>query len=167
MQGIPENALTLEEAAAHVGVAPHVILFWQARGCGFRTVDAPNGSLYIRRGDLSLLCALQRLLSLGGHSISDLSESVKRAGASSIITETDRVAARTKPPLSKVSVFAPDNVNDNFVPDLKKTSASAQEAPNSLVKGLQEAVSNLQALRSDLVEVEHKLSTKESSKVPV
>jgi DNA-binding transcriptional MerR regulator len=68
----PEAFRTISEAAAEVGVAPHVLRYWESRLAFIRPLRRPGGRRLYRPADIRLLSAVKRRLHEEGLSIEAL-----------------------------------------------------------------------------------------------
>ena len=167
---LPENALSLEEAAARLGVAPHVILFWQKRCGGFRLLTERDGGQFVRRGDMSLLFAIQRMIVGESVGPDEVGEIIRRRSPSVIINDGDRRAARA------ALAGAPDGSReeDAFI-DSRDPAPAGMLKPSSeqaaALRQLAAAAGALDSLRHDLAGLEKRLGDgapdKESDKETV
>lgn len=68
----PEAFRTISEAAEEVGVAPHVLRFWETRFSIIRPMKRAGGRRFYRPQDVALLRTLRVLLHDQGRSIRDV-----------------------------------------------------------------------------------------------
>ena len=68
----PEAFRTISEAAEEVGVAPHVLRFWETRFSVIRPMKRAGGRRFYRPQDVTLLRTLRVLLHDQGRSIKDV-----------------------------------------------------------------------------------------------
>ncbi|MCA6223672.1 MAG: MerR family transcriptional regulator [Phenylobacterium sp.] len=68
----PEAFRTISEAAEEVGVAPHVLRFWETRFSVIRPMKRAGGRRFYRPQDVALLRTLRVLLHDQGRSIKDV-----------------------------------------------------------------------------------------------
>ena len=74
----PEAFRTISEAAAEVGVAAHVLRFWETQFDVIRPLKRPGGRRFYRPDDIRLLHQLRRLLHDEGFSIKKIQAVPKR-----------------------------------------------------------------------------------------
>ena len=68
----PDAFRTISEAAEEVGVAPHVLRFWETRFSVIRPMKRAGGRRFYRPQDVALLRSLRVLLHDRGMSIKDV-----------------------------------------------------------------------------------------------
>ena len=81
----PEAFRTISEAAEEVGVAPHVLRFWETRFSVIRPMKRAGGRRFYRPQDVALLRALRVLLHDEGRSIRDVQQISRSQGAKSLV----------------------------------------------------------------------------------
>jgi DNA-binding transcriptional MerR regulator len=74
----PEAFRTISEAAAEVGVAPHVLRYWESRLTFIRPLRRPGGRRLYRPADIRLLLTVKRRLHEEGLSIQALQAMPRR-----------------------------------------------------------------------------------------
>jgi DNA-binding transcriptional MerR regulator len=74
----PEAFRTISEAAAEVGVAAHVLRFWETQFDVIRPLKRPGGRRFYRPEDIRLLRRLRRLLHDERFSIKEIQALPKR-----------------------------------------------------------------------------------------
>jgi hypothetical protein len=74
----PEAFRTISEAAAEVGVAPHVLRYWESRLTFIQPVRRPGGRRLYRPADIRLLLSVKRRLHEEGLSIRALQAMPRR-----------------------------------------------------------------------------------------
>jgi DNA-binding transcriptional MerR regulator len=65
----PEAFRTISEAAEEVGVAQHVLRFWETKFSFIRPMKRAGGRRFYRPQDLAVLCGVRRLLHEDGYTI--------------------------------------------------------------------------------------------------
>ncbi len=106
---IPDNCISLEEAARRLQVPPHLLLFWQRRCGGFRVLIGRYGAHAIRRTDMSLLVAIHRLVKQEGITVGEVGARIEQRGASSVIVAADRQHARALAQEAQDTADGPDD----------------------------------------------------------
>ncbi|MFM8820379.1 MAG: MerR family transcriptional regulator [Phenylobacterium sp.] len=94
----PDAFRTISEAADEVGVAPHVLRFWETRFSVIRPMKRAGGRRFYRPQDIALLRALKVLLHEQGRSIRDvqaLSRSEGMRGVLALSAEPPTQAPRS------------------------------------------------------------------------
>ena len=76
----PDAFRTISEAAEEVGVAPHVLRFWETRFSVIRPMKRAGGRRFYRPQDVALLRSLRVLLHDRGMSIKDVQQLAKAEG---------------------------------------------------------------------------------------
>ena len=76
----PEAFRTISEAAEEVGVAPHVLRFWETRFSIIRPMKRAGGRRFYRPQDVALLKTLRVLLHDQGLSIRDVQQLARKEG---------------------------------------------------------------------------------------
>lgn len=80
----PEAFRTISEAADEVGVAPHVLRFWETRFSVIRPMKRAGGRRFYRPQDVALLRSLRTLLHDHGRSIRDVQQVCRRDGVKAL-----------------------------------------------------------------------------------
>ena len=80
----PEAFRTISEAADEVGVAPHVLRFWETRFSVIRPMKRAGGRRFYRPQDVALLRSLRTLLHDHGRSIRDVQQVCRREGVKAL-----------------------------------------------------------------------------------
>jgi len=65
----PDAFRTISEAADEVGVAQHVLRFWETKFSFIRPMKRAGGRRFYRPQDLAVLCGVRRLLHEDGYTI--------------------------------------------------------------------------------------------------
>lgn len=77
---------TIGEAAEAIGVAPHVLRFWEEKFPAVRPVKRGGGRRYYRPQDLALLKAIRRLLHDEGRTIAGVQKLISDQGPRAVAT---------------------------------------------------------------------------------
>ncbi|MEO8812525.1 MAG: MerR family transcriptional regulator [Caulobacteraceae bacterium] len=77
----PDAFRTISEAADEVGVAQHVLRFWETKFPFVRPMKRAGGRRFYRPGDIEILAEIRRLLHQEGYSIARVRELHRTAGA--------------------------------------------------------------------------------------
>lgn len=80
----PDAFRTIGEAADVVGVAPHVLRFWEERFPAIKPVKRAGGRRYYRPADVALLIAIRRLLHDEGRTIAGVQKLIAEQGARAV-----------------------------------------------------------------------------------
>lgn len=75
----PDAFRTISEAADEVGVAQHVLRFWESKLTFIRPMKRAGGRRFYRPGDIQVLVDVRRLLHAEGYTIRKV-QSLHRAG---------------------------------------------------------------------------------------
>ncbi len=89
----PEAFRTISEAADEVGVAPHVLRFWETRFSVIRPMKRAGGRRFYRPQDVALLQSLRTLLHDHGRSIRDVQQVCRREGVKALRALAGPIAA--------------------------------------------------------------------------
>jgi len=81
----PDAYRTISEASGILGVAPHVLRFWESRFSQIRPVKRAGGRRYYRPDDLALLGRIRELLHDQGYSIRGVQKLLKSEGVRGVI----------------------------------------------------------------------------------
>lgn len=76
----PDALRTIAEAAGEVGVAQHVLRFWESRFGFIRPIKGAGGRRFYRPNDILVLRAIRRLLHDEGYSINEVKALHKERG---------------------------------------------------------------------------------------
>jgi DNA-binding transcriptional MerR regulator len=76
----PEAFRTISEAAEAVGVAPHVLRFWETRFTFIKPMKLAGGRRFYRPRDIDLLCEIRRLLHQEGYTIKGVQKRHREQG---------------------------------------------------------------------------------------
>jgi DNA-binding transcriptional MerR regulator len=145
----PEAFRTISEAAEEVGVAPHVLRFWETRFSVIRPMKRAGGRRFYRPQDVALLRALRILLHDQGRSIRDvqqLSRSEGVRGLAALAAGPEPIRPAEAPPRPPPTETAPEAV---------PAAAST--------RGAEEGLRRLAAAREDLLAVKMRLDALLSS----
>ena len=146
----PEAFRTISEAAEEVGVAPHVLRFWETRFSVIRPMKRAGGRRFYRPQDVALLRSLRVLLHDRGLSIRDVQQIAKRDGVRALSSLADAPAPAG--PVAPVPVAG--TVAGGPVP-----AAEPAFPPEAEAEGLR----RLAAARDDLLAVKRRLDALLSS----
>lgn len=146
----PEAFRTISEAAEEVGVAPHVLRFWETRFSVIRPMKRAGGRRFYRPQDVALLRSLRVLLHDRGLSIRDVQQIAKRDGVRALSSLADAPAPAG--PVAPVPVAG--TVAGGPVP-----AAEPAPPPEAEAEGLR----RLAAARDDLLAVKRRLDALLSS----
>lgn len=138
----PEAFRTISEAAEEVGVAPHVLRFWESRFSIIRPMKRAGGRRFYRPQDVAVLRALRTLLHDEGRSIREVQQLCRSEGVRGLLSRTAGTsAAVVAPPPSPAPQVAAPPVPAPLVP----------EGPDSAGR------MRLSAAREDLMAVKRRL----------
>ena len=99
----PEAFRTISEAADEVGVAQHVLRFWETKFSFIRPMKRAGGRRFYRPQDLAVLRGVRRLLHEQGYTIMGVQRLHREQGLTWLVEAAagaDRPAASTEPPPS-------------------------------------------------------------------
>jgi DNA-binding transcriptional MerR regulator len=99
----PEAFRTISEAAEEVGVAQHVLRFWETKFSFIRPMKRAGGRRFYRPQDLAVLRGVRRLLHEQGYTIMGVQRLHREQGLTWLVDAAagaDRPAAPVEPPPS-------------------------------------------------------------------
>jgi len=82
----PDAFRTISEAAEEVGVAQHVLRFWETKFNFIKPMKRAGGRRFYRPRDIAVLAAIHRLLHIDGHSIAEVQKMHREGGLKSAAT---------------------------------------------------------------------------------
>jgi DNA-binding transcriptional MerR regulator len=80
----PDAFRTISEAAAEIGVAQHVLRFWESRLSFLKPMKRTGGRRFYRPADIALLHTVRRLLHDEGYSLSEVQKLHREQGLKSV-----------------------------------------------------------------------------------
>lgn len=150
----PDAFRTISEAAEEVGVAPHVLRFWETRFSVIRPMKRAGGRRFYRPQDVALLRSLRVLLHDRGMSIKDVQQLAKAEGVRALGALADsRPVPAAEPVAERLS---PE-------PPLPAPAPMPAEAAASASTPGPEGLRRLAAARDDLLAVKRRLDALLSS----
>ena len=85
----PDAFRTISEAADEIGVAQHVLRFWETRFSFIRPMKRAGGRRFYRPGDLAILRGVRRLLHDEGYTIAGVQKLHREQGVSRLLQAGD------------------------------------------------------------------------------
>ena len=82
----PEAFRTISEAASEIGVAQHVLRFWETKFSFIRPMKRAGGRRFYRPHDLLVLSGVRRLLHDEGYTIAGVQKLYREHGSSRLVT---------------------------------------------------------------------------------
>lgn len=73
----PEAFLTIGEVAAELGIAQHILRYWETRFPQLRPLQRAGGRRYYRPEDVALVRQIHRLLSTEGYTVRGVQQLLK------------------------------------------------------------------------------------------
>jgi DNA-binding transcriptional MerR regulator len=143
----PDAFRTISEAADEVGVAPHVLRFWETRFSVIRPMKRAGGRRFYRPQDVALLKSLRVLLHDRGLSIREVQQLARAEGVRALVSRAEGGPAPVSVPVPAASVIVPEPAHVAAAP----SPAPAPSGPD--VEGLR----RLAAARDDLIAVKRRL----------
>lgn len=150
----PDAFRTISEAAEEVGVAPHVLRYWETRFSMIRPMKRAGGRRFYRPQDVALLRSLRILLHDRGLSIRDVQQLARAEGVRALTAMAE--AGRAEASAAVTASPAPDRV---IALPAAAPSPAAPSAPGPDTEGLR----RLAAARDDLLAVKRRLDALLSS----
>jgi DNA-binding transcriptional MerR regulator len=81
----PEAFRTISEAASEIGVAQHVLRFWETKFSFIRPMKRAGGRRFYRPHDLLVLSGVRRLLHDEGYTIAGVQKLYREQGSSRLV----------------------------------------------------------------------------------
>ncbi len=104
----PEAFRTISEAAAELGVAQHVLRFWETKFSFVRPMTRAGGRRFYRPTDIAVLAAIRRLLYDEGYTIKGVQKLHRDNGLTlPLRTPVPRAALRPALPVAALEPAAP------------------------------------------------------------
>jgi DNA-binding transcriptional MerR regulator len=143
----PDAFRTISEAADEVGVAPHVLRFWETRFSVIRPMKRAGGRRFYRPQDVALLKSLRVLLHDRGLSIREVQQLARAEGVRALVSRAEGGPAPVSVPVPAASVIVPEPAHVAAAP----SPAPAPSGPDA------EGLRRLAAARDDLIAVKRRL----------
>jgi DNA-binding transcriptional MerR regulator len=119
---------TISEAAEELGVAQHVLRFWETKFSFIRPMKRAGGRRFYRPSDIAVLAAVRRLLHQEGYTIK---------GVQKLYRETGLRLAATEPAAKPLTAaMPPQTVNDDEGAWIRTTLTALESAKSRLDKAL-------------------------------
>jgi DNA-binding transcriptional MerR regulator len=150
----PDAFRTISEAAEEVGVAPHVLRFWETRFSVIRPMKRAGGRRFYRPQDVALLRSLRVLLHDRGLSIKEVQQLARAEGVRALSALADAPSTATVTPAAAGSGPAPAT---------EAVDPAAPPGPGSFPAPDTEGLKRLAAARDDLLLVKRRLDALLSS----
>ena len=143
----PDAFRTISEAADEVGVAPHVLRFWETRFSVIRPMKRAGGRRFYRPQDVALLKSLRVLLHDRGLSIREVQQLARAEGVRALVSRAEGGPAPVSVPVPAASVIVPEPAHVAAA----LSPAPAPSGPDA------EGLRRLAAARDDLIAVKRRL----------
>ena len=143
----PDAFRTISEAADEVGVAPHVLRFWETRFSVIRPMKRAGGRRFYRPQDVALLKSLRVLLHDRGLSIREVQQLARAEGVRALVIRAESGPAPVSERVPAASVIVPEPAQLAAAP----SPAPAPSGPDA------EGLRRLAAARDDLIAVKRRL----------
>ncbi len=143
----PDAFRTISEAADEVGVAPHVLRFWETRFSVIRPMKRAGGRRFYRPQDVALLKSLRVLLHDRGLSIREVQQLARAEGVRALVSRAEGGPAPVSVPVPAASAIVPEPAHVAAAP----SPAPAPSGPDA------EGLRRLAAARDDLIAVKRRL----------
>lgn len=151
----PEAFRTISEASIEVGVAPHVLRFWEGKFSQIKPLKRGGGRRFYRPQDIVFLLGLKKLLQIDGVTIKGVQKIIREHGIQSIRdqaeflnaeeyniefeddeeTEIDALVSVTEENELNIPVIK-SGLNNSDLIKLKKTLFTLEQAKLKLDKAL-------------------------------
>jgi DNA-binding transcriptional MerR regulator len=103
----PEAFRTISEASDELGVAQHVLRFWETKFSFVRPMKRAGGRRFYRPQDISILATVRRLLHEEGYTIRGVQKLHRERGLKPAAAGSPPVGATAKPPAARSTAAAP------------------------------------------------------------
>ncbi len=141
----PDAFRTIGEAAAAIGVQPHVLRFWETKFARLQPLTRAGGRRYYRPEDVALLRTIKQLLHEDGLTIRGAQKALQRRSCAGLLDpapegETVRAESPAMPqagvidPLVRKSPSA-QNPQAPLQPDLRRSLVALAAEARSVAKG--------------------------------
>ncbi|MBP5214976.1 MAG: MerR family transcriptional regulator [Alphaproteobacteria bacterium] len=127
---------TIAEVAEEMGVATHVLRFWETKFPQIKPMKASGGRRYYRPDDVEVLKLIQNLLYRKRYTIEGAQQYIKEKGLKNLLEQGE---------IQKDFFEIPDKMEQRIASDDKHETLSLGE--------IKEAVDDLKALRAKLAEM--------------
>ena len=98
MAKAPDAFRTISEVSNEIGVAQHVLRFWETKFPQVKPVKRGGGRRYYRPDDIALLSAINRLLYSDGYTIKGVQKLLREQGAKAVAGGIEvRASEKTSP----------------------------------------------------------------------
>lgn len=108
----PEAYRTIGEVSDMVGVAQHVLRFWESRFSQIRPVKRAGNRRYYRPDDIALIRRIRELLHEEGYSIRGVQKLLKTSGVRGVVDGADMPPAAPASPPAAVPAGNRDELRD-------------------------------------------------------
>lgn len=131
---------TIAEVADELGVAPHVLRFWETKFNQIKPMKATGGRRYYRPDDVEVIKLIQTLLYQKRYTIEGAQQYIKEKGLKSLLGNEE----------IQKDFFA-DSLEENIVEEVKNTTEISESHFNeNVARGIASAIDDLKALRKKL-----------------
>lgn len=93
----PDAFRTISEAADELGVAQHVLRFWESKFSFIRPMKRAGGRRFYRPQDIAILSGVRRLLHDEGYTIKGVQRLHREEGLKRILGDSDEAPAASAP----------------------------------------------------------------------
>jgi DNA-binding transcriptional MerR regulator len=129
----PEAFRTISEAASEVGVAQHVLRFWETKFSFIRPMKRAGGRRFYRPHDLLVLRGVRRLLHEEGYTIVGVQKLYRERGIGRLL---DAGGGEASAPLAEAPVLAPSEGSGDVRSALASALATLEAAKARLDQAL-------------------------------
>ena len=129
---------TIAEVAEELGVATHVLRFWETKFTQIKPMKATGGRRYYRPDDVEVLKLIQNLLYQKRYTIEGAQQLIKEKGLRNLLGEEE---------------IQKDFFEEDTKADVKEPEIEEQKAKPSGMDEIKQAIAELKSLRSKLSEI--------------
>jgi len=116
---------TISEAADELGVAQHVLRFWETKFSFIRPMKRAGGRRFYRPSDIAVLATVRRLLHHDGYTIKGVQKLYRQTGLRLTETETETETETPEPNRVQPQSLAPRSIAHGETAARMKAALSA------------------------------------------
>ena len=113
----PEAYRTIGEVSEMLGVAQHVLRFWESRFSQIKPVKRAGNRRYYRPDDIALIRRIRELLHDEGYSIRGVQKLLRSSGVKAVVAGEGAGAAAVSPPPAQAAAAPASPRDDASGPD--------------------------------------------------
>lgn len=133
----PDALRTISEVSAELGVAQHVLRFWETRFPDLKPLKRSGNRRYYRRHDIEFAAALHKLLHQHGYTVKGVQKLIAEHGA------------RKLPEIASLDAVARAQTEDD-APDINSATTAAEASNTQVAAADAHLLAELKRLRAQL-----------------